>query len=89
MERGGEDPAIRLRILPSALEHEYEEDDIRRALRFPLGARDNFPRKGVRTVVGPDMNDNPFTVMQNMDNGSVFHAFTFEHQKHSGLLWRR
>ena len=40
-------------------------------------------------VIGPDMKGNPFTVMQNMDDGSVFHAFIFESQKHSGLLWRQ
>ena len=39
-------------------------------------------------MIGPDMKGNPFTVMQNMDDGSVFHAFIFESQKHSGLLWR-
>ena len=35
------------------------------------------------------MEGNPFAVMQNMDDGSVFHAFKFEDQKHAGLLWRR
>lgn len=40
-------------------------------------------------MIGPDMSGNPFAVMQNMEDGSVFHAFVFERQKHSGLLWRR
>lgn len=53
-----------------------------------LGEAYDYPRSGVRTVIGLDSNDNPIIVMVNMERGVVFHVSRFE-KKYEWMLWRQ
>lgn len=76
-----------LRFFQSAFGHGYTEADAIHAYLKRVGDRVDWPRKGSRTVVGPDLNGNPIVVMINVETKAVYHIFRYE-KKHRNLLWR-
>lgn len=52
-----------------------------------MGERNDYPRRGVHTVIGFDMNGNPVVVVVDEERAVVYHAFRYEKKHESLLRW--